>query len=321
MIAVVGVFSAALVFSSEKQSQIRYDQEVEGRYQFYGANIPEGLNFAGELVPTRNLNAYQRFNQELRLCLRSDSYLRALFARCNYWFPRMKPIIKRYKLPKDFVYVPVVESLFENNHSKRGAGGYWQFMPETARRYKLRVDDQIDERFMPIKSTDAACRFIKEHKGIVDSWTNTLAAYNAGGGSISRSMNSQYKDNYYELKLNAETSRYIYRILAIKEVYENPAKYGLKTYSKLRYGPPASRKVRVTTDINDINKWAKAQKTTVEAIRSVNPWFVGRRLSVAKYGGSITLLVPKRFDAAPPALAIPDSLRPDSTSLISMDER
>ncbi|MDP2162498.1 MAG: lytic transglycosylase domain-containing protein, partial [Flavobacterium sp.] len=142
------------------------------------------------------------------------------------WFKVIDPILKRHGIPEDFRYIPFVESKFRQGTSSKGAEGFWQFMPETAMQFGLRVDEEVDERLDVVKSTHAACRYLKTLYKEFGNWTLVAAAYNVGEGSLLRTMNAQDNDDYYSLTLNRETSQYVYKLLAAKEIITRPAEFG-----------------------------------------------------------------------------------------------
>ena len=187
------------------------------------------LTFANESVPTEDL----KVKSKLRLYLAKFSFKKtgshAMHNRAEKYLPKIEKILSSYGIPEDFKYIPIVESgLDPSVISHKGAGGYWQFMPATARMYGLRVDGKVDERKDFIKSTHAAAKYIKYLYEEFGDWTLVAAAYNVGGGSLKSSIRNQKKDDYYKLRLNGETASYVYKIISVKEVIENPKMYGYK---------------------------------------------------------------------------------------------
>lgn len=157
--------------------------------------------------------------------LKYRNFLPVLKAKTDIYFPVIIPILQQYNIPEDFKYLPVVESGFTNATSAVGAQGVWQFMPATAAAMGLEVRSDVDERNHLLKSTHAACRYLRQLYGQLHSWTLAAAAYNAGAGNISRNIRKQGSNDYYQLMLNNETARYIYKIIAIKQLFESPEMY------------------------------------------------------------------------------------------------
>lgn len=186
------------------------------------------LNFANEALP----RGEKKVEAMILKVLREFSYSRQGSHKFHHlsrkWFKVIEPILKKHGIPDDFKYLPLVESGFAFGVSHKGAAGYWQFMPNTAREFGLLVNDQVDERENLVKSTEAAALYLKSLYRQFGSWTLTAAAYNVGEGSLRRSIRSQKQKNYYRLALNSETAVYLYKIISMKEIIENPSRYGYR---------------------------------------------------------------------------------------------
>jgi membrane-bound lytic murein transglycosylase D len=186
------------------------------------------LSFANEVVP----NGDEMVTKKLKTILKAHKYqhlqTNILHQKAAMYFPVMEPILKYYGIPQDFKYMPLVESGLKSGTSPKGASGYWQFMPQTARDFGLQVDSNVDERQMIAKSTVAACKYLRSLYREFDSWTLAAAAYNIGEGSLKRQMNHQNQDNYFKMKLNRETATFVYKLISMKEIIENPKLYGYK---------------------------------------------------------------------------------------------
>jgi len=194
-------------------------------------DLPD-YSFANEALPVNDASVRRR----LRVSLQKHNYRyvnsNILQNKALLLFPIIEPILKAYGIPDDFKYVPIVESGFGEGTSSRGARGIWQFMPGTARHYGLKVGDGVDERTNLRKSTNAACRYIKELHLEFNSWTLAAAAYNNGENQIERAINNQNEDNYFLMHLNSETAAYVYNLIAVKQIISQPGKYGYKPYLK-----------------------------------------------------------------------------------------
>lgn len=186
------------------------------------------LNFAGETLPQDVASVEKRLKRNLDKFSYSNLKTHRLHRISNDWFPIIEPILKKHGIPDDFKYVPLIESGLKSGTSHKGASGYWQFMPGTARAFGLKVNGKVDERQDIRKSTEAAAKYIKALYGIFGNWTLTAAAYNVGEGSLLRSIKRQGQDNYYLLSLNRETSSYVFRLISMKEIIENPVVYGYR---------------------------------------------------------------------------------------------
>lgn len=184
------------------------------------------LSFANETLPSGDKHIKQKMNAILNAHTYKALQTSKLHRQAEKWFPIIEPILKEYGIPADFKYVPLVESGLQGGTSPKGASGYWQFMPQTARDFGLKVNAGLDERDNIRKSSIAAAKYIKSLYREFDSWTLAAAAYNIGEGSLKRQMLEQNQDNYYKMKLNRETASYVYKLISMKEIIENPTRYG-----------------------------------------------------------------------------------------------
>ena len=188
--------------------------------------------FASEVIPVERLKVSRRMKRYLKASSYEHIQTDRLHHMAARWFPIMEPILKRYGIPEDFKYLPLVESGLKGGTSARGASGYWQFMPGTARSYGLVVNDDQDERHNIKRSTVAACRYLNDLYKEFNNWTLVAAAYNSGENSLRRQMTVQGHKSYFKLKLNKETASYVYKLVSMKEVIENPIKYGFASRNK-----------------------------------------------------------------------------------------
>lgn len=263
------------------------------------ANLAEGilagkdhLLLAGEVVPLSSRSVRKRFQVEVSQHLYHPQYIKALAYRVRRYFPVIKPILKQYGIPSDMRYVLVHESMGRATAvSHRGATGLWQMMEAPARQMGLRIDNEVDERLDVEKSTHAAARWLKMLYKETGSWSNALAAYNRGLGGFQRASARQNNGNYYTMNMNRETCRYVYKVLALKELMENPDDYGLEL-PRGRAGWPDSRRLRVKQPITDMKAFAAAHNTDVASIRALNPWIIGNSLTPQE-GKSYLVLIPK----------------------------
>jgi len=184
------------------------------------------LEFANERIPVNDAKVAWRLNKHLRAHYYRNLGTNKLHQKAARWFPVIEPILKLHGIPEDFKYIPLVESGFSEGVSQRGAAGYWQFMPQTARTYGLKVNDERDDRKNIRKSTVAACKYLKELFHEFKSWTLVAAAYNTGENNLRREMYRQRQRNYYKMRLNRETATYLYKLVSVKEIIEKPVKYG-----------------------------------------------------------------------------------------------
>jgi membrane-bound lytic murein transglycosylase D len=191
------------------------------------------LEFAEETLPIGDTKVTQKMKRTLASFSYQNLQTTRLHSKAAKWFPVVEPILAAYGIPNDFKYLPLVESGLRGGVSPKGAAGYWQFMPGTARMYGLKVNSKVDERYNLKKSTIAAAKYIKELYGIFDSWTLVAAAYNVGDGHMKRQISRQKQDNYFKMKLNRETGAYVYKLISMKEILENPNRNGYRNQKVL----------------------------------------------------------------------------------------
>lgn len=206
----------------------KFKQDFQAKYKVYAFNIPGDLNFAGEQVPLDNFEVYEKMDRALIANSYWQTQSLEMHRRASRWFPLIEKILAKNHIPSDFKYLPAIESGFLNATSPAGAVGFWQLMDKTAIEYGLTVNSELDERNHIEKSTKAACKHLKKLKRELGSWTLVALAYNMGVNATKSQIARQQTKNYYDLKLNREAARYVYRILAMKEILVHPANYGYR---------------------------------------------------------------------------------------------
>jgi len=259
--------------------------QIEESWQPFVAvsyDLPEKLTFAGEPVPLELPDVHERLDKELQINVYLHSSTLFLLKRANRWFPRMEEILKAYGLPDDFKYLPLIESALINATSPKDAVGYWQILESSGKELGLEINKEVDERYDPVKSTEAACRYLKKAYGKFGNWALVAASYNRGMSGVARSMEEQKVSSYYDLHLNDETSRYVFRMLAIKEIFENPDKYGFKLKPEHLYQPESIKHVEVDESIKDLVVFAQSQGSNYKLLKRHNPWLRQNKLTVKK---------------------------------------
>jgi hypothetical protein len=249
-----------------------FRQSFSEGYNVYAIPLPLDLNFAGEAVPTEDPEVYERMDRELLVNTYWQSNGLLLIKRAHKYFPIIEPILAEYGIPDDFKYLAIAESGLQNVVSPAGAAGFWQLMSATAKGYGLEVNDQVDERYNLIKSTEAACKYLIEAHDRFGNWTLAAASYNMGMAGVDRQLERQKVNDYYDLLLNSETSRYVFRILAMKEIFSNPRKFGFNYRNKDLYYMPELRYVEVDSSVNHWADWAMQFDMTYKDLKTYNPW-------------------------------------------------
>ena len=238
------------------------------------------MDFSGEEVPTFMADVQERLDKEMITNMNYHTNTTLVIKRANKVFPIIEPILAKYGVPDDFKYLAVIESSLVNAVSPAGARGVWQFMPATAKEKGMEVSDEVDERYHLEKSTEAACKYLLVAKEKFGSWTLAAASYNGGMAGISNKMKEQQVDNYYDLLLTEETSRYVFRILALKEIMSQSEKYGFKIPNEALYYTVPTRKIVIDSSITDLAQFAKTQGVNYKILKIHNPWLRDKKLTI-----------------------------------------
>ncbi len=256
--------------------------------------VPERMTFAGEKITFDRYDLREKMDRELNSFTYFHSTTLLLFKRANRIFPIIEPILKQQGLPDDLKYLAVIESSLDSRAvSPARAAGLWQFMAATAPRYGLEVGSEVDERFHIEKSTVAAALYLREAYRKYNSWSAAALSYNGGQARITNAMNSQQSQEALDLWLVEETTRYYFRMLAIKEIFENPRKYGFVLEAHQLYKPIEFKEVKVSTPISSLAAFAKEQGITYSQLKDFNSWLRDDKLT-NKSGKTYTFLIPEK---------------------------
>ena len=248
--------------------------------------VPKSIEFAGEKTPLKIVDVYERLDREIISNVNFHTATTLIIKRANRVFPIIEPILKQYNIPDDFKYLAVAESALINAVSPAGARGVWQFMPQTGKEKGLEINEFIDERYHLEKSTIAACKYLQEAKDKYGNWTLAAASYNAGLQGINKQLEGQSADSYYDLLLNEETSRYVFRILALKQIMENQELYGYNVKDK--YNTISCKTIEINNSIDNLSNFAKENNINYKVLKIHNPWL--REKSLPNKTGKIYFL-------------------------------
>jgi len=269
LLGVIRIFS----FSSHRSADDElYRKYFKDNYRIFSINIPNDLNFCGELVPIQDFEVRERIDREFLVNTYWQSQTVLFAKRANRWFPIIVPILKRNGIPEDFKFLALVESGFTYNVSSKGAAGFWQFIPGTAQNYGLTVTEEIDERYHVEKSTEAACKLLNDAHAQFNNWTLAAAAFNLGINGLIRQLERQRGTSYYDLLLNEETARYVFRILALKEILSHPREYGFVFRKKDLYPPIPTKSIMVDSSITNLANFAIQVGINYKLLKYFNPW-------------------------------------------------
>lgn len=274
--------SVLFIFAMQKapsDGNLGKEQPILNDYNVYALEMPEDLNFAEEAVPVENPDIYERMDRELLVNTYWQSNGLLMFKRAQKYFPIIEPILEKNGVPNDFKYLAVIESGLTNAVSPAGARGFWQIMKTTGRENGLEVNSNVDERYNLELATEVACNYLKKAKEKLGSWTLAAAAYNAGNAGIAKRLNEQDVDNYYDLLLGEETGRYMFRIVALKEILNNPTKYGFNFNKDHLYKPIPTYKIEVDTAVTDFTQFAERFGINYKILKLHNPWLREKHLN------------------------------------------
>ncbi|MBE9484614.1 MAG: lytic transglycosylase domain-containing protein [Bacteroidetes bacterium] len=295
LISVLCLSAAGLFYffsGDDGVSDKQYRDAFRRNYKIFAVDIPKEISFSGESVPLNVFYVRESLDRELLVNTYWHNKTVLLFKRAHRWFPVIEPILSEYGIPDDFKYLAVIESGLSNAVSPSGAVGFWQFLKGTAKDYGLEVDKDVDERYHVQKSTEAACRYFRDSYQKFGDWTLVAAAYNAGKRRITESLEEQAEDSYYDLLLSEETGRYVFRILALKTIFDNPTQYGFFLREKDFYPPIPVKTVKVDKDIKNFVAFAKEHDISYKVLKMFNPWLRDKKLNV-KRGKTYLISIPE----------------------------
>lgn len=301
-IAIILIGVTAAVTFSLAQSNDEQREAYEGSDKEYlsfdnidhpthDIELPKSMTFCGEEVPLDLFYVRESLEHEILVNSYMHSRTLLLLKRTTRWFPVMEPIMEQYGLPEDFKYLAMIESSLTNAVSPAKAVGFWQFIESTGKIHGLEINKEVDMRYHVEKETVAACKYLKDSYRKFGSWTLAAAAYNCGNGRITKTQEEQRVDSYYDMRLPEETQRYVFRILAMKLITENPEKYGFQISDNGWYQPYEYKTVTVTESIPNLVNFAYEQGTNYKMLKYFNPWLRSNSLTISA-GNSYEIKIP-----------------------------
>ncbi len=273
ILASLAIVGEIFIYASPKEDS----DEVQTRaimhdYRVYAPVIPDTMTFCGERVPLETYYVRESLDNELIVNMYRQSSTVLYFKRATRYFPTIESILKKNNIPEDMKYLCVIESGLTNATSPANAQGFWQFISSSGKTYGLAIDDDVDMRNDLEASTEAACKYLRSLYNRFHSWTAAAAAYNCGENGLARRMASQNTNNYYDLRLNTETGRYVYRILAMKQIMQHPQQYGYFIRHCDTYPIIPTRTVTLSGQNVDLYQFAQKNNTSYKMLRTLNPW-------------------------------------------------
>lgn len=295
---ILSIFSASsILFMSSIDAYAGFPLKgQDGNSIVQSPSVPASVTFAGNKIDLDRVDMYERLDRELTAMSYTHGNTLLLLKRANKYFPEIIPILKKQGVPEDIIYLACIEStLNPRAYSAAKAAGLWQFIPSTAKHYGLEVNEFVDERYNTEKATVAACRYLKDAYKKYGNWESVAASYNGGMARITKELAAQGATTAYDLYLVDETSRYMFRLLAMKLIMENPREYGFILQSDQLYQPVRTENVEVNTPVEDWPKWAKEHGISFMTLREYNPWIRAKSLP-NKTGKTYTVKIPNKED-------------------------
>ncbi len=300
----IAIFSSYYGNPDEKQS-IANENTSTSSNEIVGGDLPQiiksadlnkAFDFAGEQLPMDNFDVKERLDREIHRNAYYHSNTILNIKKARRFFPMIERILAENGLPDDLKYLAVAESDLGNATSPAGAKGIWQFMRGTAKELGLQIDSEVDERYHYEKATHAACKFLKKYRDRFGSWTLAAAAYNMGAAGLSKEMKAQKEQSYYDLNLNQETAKYVFRIVALKEIMNNPRAFGFYIDDLEKY-PPISDYIDIVVDgaVENWGTFAQQNGTTYRMLKVYNPWLVSSKLTNSKRKKYLIRVPKKKF--------------------------
>lgn len=296
LIISLSLFGAIQLFSFSKdeiEEKENYQHSFNSDYRVYALNIPQNLAFANEKIPLQLVDVKEKLDRELLVNTYWQSNTLLYLKRANKYFPIIEPILKANGVPDDFKYLAVIESGLTQAVSPAGAKGFWQIMKTTGQDFGLEINNEVDERYHIIKSTEAACKYLNQAHNKFGSWALAAASYNMGMGGLNKQLEKQHVSSYYDLKLNSETGRYVYRIIVAKEILSSPEKYGFQYREDQLWNHVQTEPLVIDSSITNLAIYAKQLGFNYKVLKTYNPWLRSNTLTL-KTITSYTIDIPKK---------------------------
>lgn len=282
----IGFFAVcAFVFTSfslSKKSESPVSNVMHALPQVIKTPTIDSPSFAGEAMPI-NMDTRERLDRELSVNAYWQSATLMHIKSANKFFPIIEPILAEEGVPDDFKYLAVAESSLRNVQSSANAKGFWQFRKAAAKELGLEINDEVDERYHVEKATRAACGYLKKLHKRFGSWANAAAAYNVGPTKFARTLKEQGETSFYDVNVNSETGRYVFRLIAIKEIMKDPERFGFFVDpSELYERIDNVYYVEVDKSVANWSEFAKHNGVTYRMLKYYNPWLRESKLTVIK---------------------------------------
>lgn len=253
-------------------------------------HVPKVFSLFGETMPMDVRDVRERFDRELLFNCYMQGTMSYIIKLTSRWLPMIEERLAANEVPDDFKYLCVAESALQNQISKAGAVGFWQFMSSTAPIYGLHIDDEVDERYNAERATDAACKYLKDAYAKFGNWTAAAASYNCGMGGMATALSTQGESSFYNVMLPEETMRYVFRIAALKYIIVNQKQLGFHFQDDDVYKPIQVRRDSISGGLGNLTLYAKSKGTNYKTLKMLNPWMRDKTLNNYKRRNYVVLL-------------------------------
>ncbi|MCY7361345.1 MAG: lytic transglycosylase domain-containing protein [Ignavibacteria bacterium] len=276
MISTTIIFTSIYFYSSvsnTKAAETKSENNIsETQTKTYPVPLPDKISFCGEPVPLSEPDIRERLDRELLVNTYWQSQTLLIIKEYNKIRPLLEPVLKKYNMPADLIFLAAAESGFKNVVSSSNAVGVWQLLNETGKLYGLEINAEVDQRYHYEKSTEAACLYLKSAYDKFGSWSMAACSYNMGMSGTATAIEKQKAKSYYDLSLTQEPSRYVFRILALKEILNNPSKYGFILNETDLYQPYSYKTIMVDSSISSLADFSADENINYKKLKILNPW-------------------------------------------------
>ena len=295
-ILMLSLFLLSNKYAAIEDKPDNIEQGVNPLLKVNSVPLPDYVEFCGETIALDRFDLRERFDREINSFTYLHSTTMLYLKRANRYFPVIEPVLKKNNIPDDFKYLCVIESNLDIRAlSPANAAGLWQFLSSTGKEFGLEINSEVDERYHIEKATDAACLYFRNAYLKYGSWINVAASYNAGMGKISASLSEQQVNSALDLLLVSETSRYVFRIMAIKQIFENPYFYGFVIKKENLYQPVSVQKITVEQTIDNLAAFSQKYDLNYMLLKEFNTWLRDNKLTV-RQGKSYEIAIPEKKD-------------------------
>jgi len=275
-----GISFIAVISSFVSKLDLLENKTAEPAMVIKSITLQDTYEFAGEKLTIEDWDIRERLERELYANVFQHSSTIIAIKRSMRYFPLFDKKLAEHGLPSGLKYIAVAESMLSNAVSPAGAKGVWQLMKPVSEFYGLEISEEVDERYHVEKATEIACKYLKHLHKRFGNWSMAAAAYNIGETRFKKELDFQRAKSYFDMQLNEETSRYVFRLFAIKAVLEDPEYHGYQLNDNDGYAPVEPTKmITVAKPIPDLGLFAQENNISYRKLKWLNPWLISKQLT------------------------------------------